>query len=166
MKYPSRLALIVFSALAAAPLPGCGPGDSSGAAPNFVLQTPEGKSVSLSSFKGRPVVLNFWATWCEACQEELPVLRKLREGAQDYDLLAVDVDDDPAKVVPPFARSNGMDFPILYADRRTMDAYAVRMLPTTFLIGPDGAILRRYVGPLDSRAIENDILSLLKRRPS
>ncbi|MBI3566536.1 MAG: TlpA family protein disulfide reductase, partial [Elusimicrobia bacterium] len=124
--------------------------------------------VSLSSKKGRVVVLNFWATWCDSCKEELPALRALQErsATDGFELLSVSVDDDAAKVVPPFAAAHGLNYPLLYADRRTMDAYAVRMLPTTFLIAPDGTIARRYVGPLDARAVENDILSLLNRRPS
>src|SRR6202035_333389 len=109
-----------------------------------------------------------WATWCDSCKDELPVLQELQRTrvGERFELLAVSVDDDPAKVVPRFADSHHMRFPILYADRRTMDAYAVRMLPTSYLIAPDGTIARRYVGPLDARAVENDILSLLNRRPS
>ncbi len=145
---------------------GCQASDASGAAPDFILSTPKGDHVSLSSRKGRFVVLNFWATWCDSCKEELPALRELHAGAPagGYELLAVSVDEDPKAVVPAFAKSNGMAFPILYADRRTLDDYAVRALPTTFLIGPDGLILRRYVGSLDSHTIQNDILSQLKRR--
>jgi hypothetical protein len=56
--------------------------------------------------------------------------------------------------------------PLLYSDQNVIDAYAVRMLPTSFLISPTGVIARRYVGPLDAKAVQNDILSLLKRRPS
>ena len=162
---PLALALLVPAALAA-----CGGGDASGAAPDFALASPDGRTVTLSSKKGRVVLLNFWATWCDSCKEELPVLQELqRAHAQDsFDLLAVNVDDDPPKTAPPFAAAHGLTFPILYADRRAMDAYAVRLLPTTYLIAPDGTIARRYVGPLDERAVENDILRLLNlnRRPS
>ncbi len=168
MPPPRTAVLLVLASLAAALLGGCGAGDASGAAPDFSLSAPDGRSTRLSSKKGRVVVLNFWATWCDSCKEELPVLQELQKRSADgrFDLLAVSVDDDPAKVVPPFASAHGLNFPLLYADRKTMDAYAVRMLPTTFLIAPDGTIARRYVGPLDARAIENDILQLLNRRPS
>jgi peroxiredoxin len=161
-------ALLVLAALAGGSLSGCGAGDASAAAPDFTLSSPDGRSTKLSSMKGKVVVLNFWATWCDSCKEELPVLQELqtRSAAGHFDLLAVSVDDDPAKVVPPFAAAHRIGFPLLYADRHTMDAYAVRMLPTTFLIAPDGTIARRYVGPLDAQAIENDILQLLNRRPS
>lgn len=157
-------ALCAFSVLS---LSACGAGDAAGPAPDFTLTSPDGKSVTLSSKKGHPVLLNFWATWCDSCKEELPALQELQtRSAGRFELLAVSVDDDAAKVVPAFAAAHKLSFPLLYADRRTQDAYAVRMLPTTFLIAPDGTIARRYVGPLDARAVENDILSLLNRRPS
>ena len=161
---PLVLALLSASALAA-----CGGGDASGLAPDFALASPDGRTVTLSSRKGRVVLLNFWATWCDSCKEELPILQELQrtQSGERFELLSVAVDDDPAKV-SPFAASHGMSFQVLYADRKTMDAYAVRLLPTSYLIAPDGTIARRYVGPLDQRAVENDILSLLSlnRRPS
>jgi len=168
MKSALRGLLLFLAAAAAGGLSACGAGDAAGIAPDFSLRAPDGRVVTLSSRRGRPVVLNFWATWCDSCKEELPVLRELQARAADgrFELLAVSVDDDAAKAVPPFAAKYGVSLPILYADRRTMDAYAVRMLPTTFLIAPDGTIARRYVGPLDARAVENDILSLLNRRHS
>jgi peroxiredoxin len=154
--------------LTAAALCACGGGDASSLAPDFSLAAQKGGTVTLSAQKGRVVLVNFWATWCDSCKDELPVLQELqRTRAGDrFEVLAVSVDDDPAKVVPAFASAHGMIYPILYADRRTMDAYAVRLLPTSYLIAPDGTIARRYVGPLDARAVENDILSLLNRRPS
>ena len=163
-----RSAASILALLAAAALAACGGRDASDLAPDFSLAVRGGGTLTLSAQKGRVVLVNFWATWCDSCKDELPVLQELqRARAGDrFELLAVSVDDDPAKVVPRFADSHRMSFPILYADRRTMDAYAVRMLPTSYLIAPDGTIARRYVGPLDEHAVENDILSLLNRRPS
>ena len=163
-----RSILLALAALAAGLLSACRGGDASGAAPDFSLSASDGRTVTLSGEKGRVVLLNFWATWCESCAEEFPALQELQRARADgrFELLAVSVDDDPQKVVPSFAAKHGLTFPILYADRRTQDAYAVRMLPTSFLIAPDGTIARRYVGPLDARAVENDILVLLNRRPS
>jgi len=163
-----HLHISVLALLAAFALAGCGAGAASNAAPDFSLASRDGKTVTLSGQKGRVVLVNFWATWCDSCKEELPLLQQLQraQGGDRFELLAVSVDDDPAKAVPPFAAKRGLDFPILYGDRKTMDEYAVRELPTSYLIGPDGSIVRRYVGPLDARLVENDILSLLNRRPS
>ena len=168
MNRPFKTTLFAALALAAAALAGCRGGDSTGFATDFALTSPDGKVVTLSGQKGHVVVLNFWATWCESCKDEIPDLKALAAASKagGFELLSVSVDDEPAKAVPPFAAKNGLSYPLLYADRRTLDAYAVRMLPTTFLIGADGSIVRRYVGPLDARNVENDILSLLKRRPS
>lgn len=143
-------------------------GPSAGAAPDFVLPSLSGPAVSLSSQRGKVVLVNFWATWCDACVEELPALRALRARLppERFALLAVSVDDDASRSVPPFAARLGLDFPVLYGDKAVSEAYAVRMLPTTYLIAPDGSVVRRYRGPLDPRAVENDILDLLKRSPS
>lgn len=162
-----RLAPLAAALAAAAALSACRGGADSSAAPDFSLAAREGGTVTLSSRKGKPVLLNFWATWCDSCKEELPALNELqRASARDgFDLLAISVDDDPPKQVPPFVSATGFAAPILYGDRKVQDAYMVRMLPTTYLIAPDGTVARRYSGPLDARAVENDILSLL-RRPS
>jgi thiol-disulfide isomerase/thioredoxin len=156
-----------LAALLVLPLAACSGADSSRRAPDFSLKDPAGRMVALSAEKGHVVLLNFWATWCDSCREELPVLKDLQSrSAGRFVLLAVNVDEDPAKV-PPFLKRYGMEFPVAYADPAgtTMRDYAVRDLPTTFLIGPHGEIERRYVGPLDESAVENDILALL-RRPS
>lgn len=168
MNSPLRAAPAVLALLAAGALSACRGGAASDQAPDFSLASREGGVVTLSTQKGKVVLVNFWATWCDSCKDELPVLQDLqRSRAGDrFELLAVDVDDDPAKAVPPFAAAHRMTYPILYADRKTMDAYAVRLLPTSYLIAPDGSIARRYVGPLDARAVENDILTLLNRRSS
>jgi thiol-disulfide isomerase/thioredoxin len=170
MNRPRRPASFLLAVFCAAALAGCRGGDASGSAPDFALASPDGRTVTLSSQKGRLVLLNFWATWCDSCMEELPVLQKLQSehAGESFELLALSVDDDPPKAVPPFAAAHRLNFPILYADQKTMAAYAVRLLPTSYLIAPDGTIIRRYVGPLDERAVENDILSFLKpnRRPS
>jgi thiol-disulfide isomerase/thioredoxin len=161
-----RLPLIVLILTGA--LGGCGSSDVSDRAPDFNLSAGDGKSYSLSAQKGRVVLLNFWATWCDSCLEELPLLNKLQADRVDssFMLLTAAVDDDPVKAVPPFSAAHKLTFPILYCDRKTMDAYGVHLLPTSLLIAPDGSIARRYVGPLDAKTIENDILSLLNRRPS
>lgn len=168
MKFRSSFAASLAGLLAAATLSACGPSGASSAAPDFSLASRDGRTVTLSGQKGRVVLVNFWATWCDSCKEELPVLEELQRAraGDGFELLAVSVDDDPAKAVPPFAARRGLNFPILYGDRKTMEDYAVRELPTTYLIAPDGTIARRYVGPLDAHAVQNDILALLKRRPS
>jgi thiol-disulfide isomerase/thioredoxin len=163
----SRLSRLAFVPLAAA-LCACGAGGSGPhPAPAFSLPALGGGTVSLSSERGKVVLVNFWATWCESCQQEIPSLMALnrRRAGPRFALLAVSVDENASKV-PPFARAHGLDVPILLADPATMSAYRVRDLPTSFLIAPDGTIARRYVGPIDPKAVENDIVGLLNRRHS
>lgn len=156
------LALAVFS------LSACGAPAGSRQAPELVLPDLAGKTVSLASYKGKPVLINFWATWCDTCKAEMPEIEALHQriSAKGAVLLGVSMDDDAYKVVPPFLKEHKITFPILIADRKVSASYAVRGLPTAYLIDAEGRISRRWVGALDVRAAENDILALLNRRPS
>ncbi|MBI4061855.1 MAG: TlpA family protein disulfide reductase [Elusimicrobia bacterium] len=154
-----------FAALALA-LAACGSPAGSRQAPELVLPDLAGKTVNLSSFRGRPVLVNFWATWCDTCREEMPALEKLfRRSDGRFAVIGVSLDENAA-LVPPFARKHGLTFPLLIADRKAVAGYAVRGLPTAYLIDAEGRISRRWVGALDVRTLENDILALLNRRPS
>lgn len=155
--------IVLVAALAA-----CGAPAGSRRAPDFSLADLSGKLVSLSQQRGKPVLVNFWATWCDACKEETPALERLhsRLGNAGLVILGVSMDEDALKAVPPFARAHGLTFPLLIADRKAVADYQVRGLPTSYLIDSDGRVVRRWVGPLDAQAVENDILALLKRRPS
>lgn len=157
----------LLPAVLAVLLAACSGSNDSRQAPDFSLSGPAGKTITLSSLKGRVVLVNFWATWCDSCKEELPALSEVfsKHGKDPFDLLAVSVEEDAAVKVPPFAALNKLPFTILYADRKTMDAYAVRGLPASYLIAADGTIVRRYLGPIDARKLENDILTTLNRRP-
>ena len=157
----TTLVLIVLIAAA------CGAPSGTRQAPDFSLLDLSGKTVALSSFRGKPVLVNFWATWCDSCRKEMPALEDLhrRLSPEGLALLAISMDEDTAKV-PPFAREFNLTFPILLSNRKISNAYAVRGLPAAFLIDGEGRVTRRWVGPLDARAVENDILALLKRRPS
>ena len=155
---------IIFAVLVL--LAACGSPVESRQAPALVLPDPAGKIVSLASFRGKPVLLNFWATWCPSCREEMPELERLsRRSAGKFSIIGVSLDED-AKTVPPFAKTYGLTFPLPIADRKVVAAYAVRDLPATYLIDAEGRIVRRWVGALDVQAVENDILALLKRSPS
>lgn len=144
--------------------PGGGP--ASGAAPGFDLADTSGKAVSLSDFRGRPVILSFWATWCPACKEELPVLDRLyrRYKNQGLMVLAVSIDEGGRKAVLPYLASHPLSFPVLLGDEKTSRRYGVAGLPVLFIVGPDGRVVRKYQGPAPQKLVENDILGYLKRR--
>src|SRR5580658_3200565 len=105
MNRPLRVLPFALALLSAAALSACRGGDAAGAAPDFSLSSPDGRTVTLSGQKGRVVLVNLWATWCDSCKEELPILQELQlaHAGDRFELLAVSVDDDPAKVVPAFA---------------------------------------------------------------
>lgn len=137
------------------------------AAPVLSLSGLDGKVVALAEQRGRVVLVNFWATWCDSCREELPALSALdaRLAGKSFTLLSVSLDESPAAVLPAFLKKHGVTYPVLTADDAVLRAWGVRGLPATFLIGPDGAVVRRWLGPIDAAVVENDILGLLDRRP-
>lgn len=121
---------------------------------------------TLAAKKGKVLLVNFWATWCEPCRVEMPEVEALfRRSGERFSVIGVSMDDDALKI-PPFLKEYKVTFPIVMVDRKVSASYAVRGLPTAFLIDAEGRIARRWVGPLDVRAAENDILALLTRRPS
>jgi len=125
-------------------------------APDFSLRTLDGPRVKLSDFRGQVVLLDFWATWCPSCRQEMPVLQKFFDQKGDrVQLLAVDI-DEPDKVVRDFMQSNGYTFPVLMDDGAVTSLYRVTAIPTTFFIDPQGVIREKYMGPLDEKTI-NDL---------
>lgn len=120
-------------------------------AAEFSLPTPEGKVLRLNDFRGKVVFLNFWATWCPACREEMPSMERLHQEFKDKGLviLAVDLQEPPA-TVGAFMRRFNLTFPaLLDRDGKVSDRYRVRFIPTTFLVGKQGELLGRVIGPKD-----------------
>jgi peroxiredoxin len=128
------------------------PVDRGGEAPPFELpRVGATGSVSLSSLRGKVVLLNFWATWCKPCEDELPAMERLHQAlsGSDFELVAVSVDADPEPVLR-FRERLGLDFTLLLdADQRVARIYQTFRFPESLLIGRDGVILERYVGPKD-----------------
>jgi peroxiredoxin len=121
-------------------------------APDFALTGMDGVSRSLSSYRGKIVMLHFWATWCVPCRQEMPVLQKLREDFEDrdFELLCVNVDHGNKDVVKAFMHNIDLHFhTLLDPDGEVRNAYAVRALPTTYLIGRDGRFSGLIMGERD-----------------
>jgi peroxiredoxin len=138
------------------------------AAPAFRLAGLNGQTASLSDYRGKTVVLNFWATWCPDCREEMPTLEALQRKfhSDGLEVVAASVDDAGRTAVLPFVARYSPTFTVLLADPSTARAYGVRAIPSTFLIGPDGRVIRQYAGALEPSQLENDILKTLPRRRS
>jgi len=118
-------------------------------APGFQLRSLDGNTIGLEQLAGRMVVLNFWATWCGPCKEEMPSLQRLQErvGADRLAIVAITTDLQPA-AISQFMQQVGATFPtLLDEDQEVSRAFMVRGLPTTILIDREGRQLARAVGP-------------------
>ena len=129
------------------------------AAPDFDLADLQGNSVRLSSLRGKAVVLNFWASWCAPCIEEIPWLVEMqkRYGGQGLQIVGVSVDDDPKDVLK-FAAKNAINYPILIGEEKVVNEYGgIDYLPTTFYIDRNGLVLDRVFGQPGRKEIEQKI---------
>jgi peroxiredoxin len=137
-------------------------------APDFTLTTMRGKSVSLAQFRGKVVMLNFWATWCPPCRAEMPSIEKLYRRMKqkgNFVLLAVNVESHARNSIKDFTRQIPLEFPILLdQDHRVSSLYEVSGIPTTFLINPKGVIVKKVVGgrDWDTPEVAATLTSLMK----
>ena len=118
-------------------------------APAFTLNGLDGKRINLSDYKGKPVLVTFWATWCTACKEELPILEKLWVGKKDQlALLLITIDGERKKTVQKIVEENKLTLPVLLLlKEKCMDQYGVRgWVPQTFLIDREGMLIGKTVG--------------------
>ncbi|HUP27372.1 MAG TPA: redoxin domain-containing protein [Chloroflexia bacterium] len=130
-------------------------------APDFTLKDINGKEVKLSSLRGKPVMLNFWATWCPPCRAEIPVIAQMysethKEGT--YEILGVATQSD-TQTIAAFAKEFGMAFPVLPDDgSQVTSQYHVLPIPTTFFIDKDGIIRSIKSGPVDKALMQKYLL--------
>ena len=111
-------------------------------APDFVLKSADGKNVRLSELKGRIVMLNFWATWCGPCAEEIPHLNELHESFDPYDfeLLGINLDDDQSKAIH-LANKLDINFPVLFDSAKEVSkSFDIKAMPTTIIIDRAGKV--------------------------
>jgi peroxiredoxin len=164
------IAAVVIAAIAFALWSSSGVPDPIGRgsrAPDFALpERPGPGEVSLESLRGQVVLLNFWATWCEPCEREMPAMQRLHEALAPAGLrlLAVSV-DDTSQVVDEFRAKLGLTFSILWdPEQRVARDYQTFRFPETLLIDRDGVVVERYVGPRewDSPLYEARLRKLLE----
>ena len=124
-------------------------------APDFTLDSLDGKTVTLSGYKGQAVLLNFWATWCGPCKIEMPWFVELQKeyGPKGLQIVGVAMDDAGKDEIDKFVKEMGVNYPILVGKESVADQYGgVNVLPTTFFIDRDGKIVAREFG-LQSRSV-------------
>ena len=126
-------------------------------APDFTLLDLNGDQVSLAQFRGQPVVINFWATWCPPCRDEIPRLVEAYQREKDG-VVFIAISDEPANVVGPFVKKNAIPYAnLLDGDDRVSSAYGIKALPTTLFISRDGEIKVYYTGGMSARIIEEGL---------
>lgn len=136
-------------------------------APDFVIHNPDGRSIALHDYRGRPVIINFWATWCAPCRQEMRALQTVYEAhkATGLAVLAVSQDQqDMREVVRTYCTTLGVTFPpLLDPDGHVATYYNVFLLPSTVFIHPSGTIAAVHLGALTSAQIEQYLRAILPR---
>jgi thiol-disulfide isomerase/thioredoxin len=131
---------------------------------NFKLKNLEGKEVELASFKGKVVLLNFWATWCGPCKAEIPGFVELQDKYRDKLTIIGYSVDDTAELAKKYAAEYKMNYPILLGEGRedVQDAYGpIWGIPASFLISKDGKVCRKHMGIAPKAVFEKEIVALL-----
>jgi len=146
--------------------PGAGkPSSQTQTAPDFTLNSPDGKPLTLSSYRGKVVLLDFWATWCTPCRAEIPRFIEWQQkyGDKGFVVLGVSMDDS-SKDAAAFAREMKITYPVVMGTSQVADAYGgVLGLPVNLLIARDGRIVQKDVGATDLNALEKQVQSELAK---
>lgn len=136
-------------------------------APDFKLQTLDGKEVSLSDYRGKKVILNFWATWCPPCKAEMPHMQSFYEEQAEesnVEILAVNLmsQDNGKKAVADFVKQYGLTFPIPLDESGTAgERYDIVTIPTSYIVNTDGTIHQKIIGPMDEQMMK-DLVNEMK----
>jgi len=134
-------------------------------APMFSLSAVNGSILNLADYKGKVVVLDFWATWCPPCRKGIPDLIEIKKQYGDnFEIVGVSVDTETKPDVPGFIKEYGINYPIVYGNMGVYNEYGgIRSIPTAFIINQDGKIFKKYVGLVPKETLVKDINSLLDK---
>lgn len=162
-------ALIIMGGLVLSTLTCCGSGDKSGSkiVPDFTLPDINGQKVSFSQFKGRIVMLNFWATWCPPCRDEIPWFVSLQNEfeSQGLTIVGISMDSEEIDTVRSFSRRYNVNYPVLYAGDQVEDIVrkvgGFRGIPTTVLVDRQGKIVKKLTGAYPREVWAKELKALL-----
>jgi len=133
-------------------------------APDFSLQSLDGKTVHLSDFRGKAVLLNFWATWCGPCKIEMPWFVELQKeyAPEGFQIVGVAMDDASPKEIADFAKEMGVNYPVLIGKESVGDAYGgVQFLPESFYIDRNGKVIDKAFGLKGRGEIEDNVKKII-----
>src|SRR5665811_2003464 len=134
-------------------------------APNFSLKDANGNPVNLSDYRGKVVLVNFWATWCGPCEIEIPWFVEFEQKYRDqgFAVLGLSMDDDGWKAVRPYIASHKINYRVMIASEVVSQQFGdIEALPTSFVLDRQGRIATNHVGLVDKRDYQNEILKLLE----
>jgi peroxiredoxin len=136
------------------------------AAPEFTLRDAAGKKVDLKQYRGKIVLLDFWATWCHGCKEEIPWFADFerRYSGKGLRVVGVSLDEEGWKVVRPFLAGADVPYRVVVGDDAMAKKYGIENMPDTFLIDRRGRIAASYVGMVDRANVEENIRTMLARK--
>jgi peroxiredoxin len=154
---------VAFTALAQSASSVLKPINERKAAPEIKLQDSVGKQAELKDYRGKVVVLDFWATWCHGCKEEIPWFAQFQRkyGDRGLNIIGVSLDEDGWKVVKPFIKEAAVPYRIVLGNDSTAKAYGIGNMPDTFLIDRNGRVAAAYVGMIQKENVEKNIRALL-----
>ncbi len=130
-------------------------------APSLALEDLEGLPHDLAELRGRPVVINFWATWCPPCVQEIPGFAAFSRSHPDIAVLGVALESGTTAELRAAASKLGIPYPVLVGDRATKSAWDIGTLPTTVFIGPDGRVLGSVVGGMSQERLAAELEKVL-----
>ena len=135
-------------------------------APPFTLNDSKGIPASLADYKGKVVLLNFWATWCHGCVQEMPWFMEFQEKYRGKGLavIGLSMDEDGWKSVTPFVEEKKVNYSVFIANQKLADRFGLAAMPMTILIDRRGNIVTRYQGVVDRDACEKQIRALLEEK--
>lgn len=134
-------------------------------APDFELTTLDGKTVRLSEFRGKGVLINFWASWCKPCRDEMPAIQRVYERHRDkgLEVLAVNIAETEV-TVDGFVRHLDLTFPILLdQNREVTQLYGIGPIPSSIFVSPEGKVVRKVSGQMQEGQIESMVLEILPK---
>ena len=141
--------------------------DSNRQAPEFTLESVYGEPITLSDLDGQVRLIDFWATWCAPCREEVPMFKELYAtyGPQGFTIVAIAAEG--ADAIREYVKSNGIEYPNLVdTDEVVTELYKVPALPSAYLVDREGRIVEEFVGPKPRKILEKKILELLESEPA